>query len=344
MKKTLLFLVFTLIFSTFSYSQIGINQPTDYIVCDGIFDLQTKDSEILNGLNPSDYLITYHETLGDADNGTNALSSPYFSVTNPQLIYARVLEINTGNIEITSFNLISSFIPENGFASEQITCGVAGFATFDLTTSIPDITGNNTNISVLFFETSQEALDNINPIENTQVYTNVTPYFQTIYLRLEDQLTGCFYANPNVVLFLNVIDFADLETPSPYVACDTDDDGISVFNLDTKTDEILGGNQNPNLLVTYHLTQADADAFFNVLDPIFTNTTPFAQTLFVRVTSNTGDCYQVVTLDLVVDTDCVSASSVEAFVCGDDPNMPVDYDLTSQEAEIVNGQNPLTFI
>src|SRR5690606_16321536 len=58
--------------------ELGI--PTPLVVCDlennsiETFDLTTKIPEILNGLNPADYTVTFHLTFANADAGTNAIA------------------------------------------------------------------------------------------------------------------------------------------------------------------------------------------------------------------------------------------------------------------------------
>ncbi len=46
--------------------------------------------EILNGQDPAIYVLTYHETLENAESGTDPLPNVYNNVVNPQVIYARV--------------------------------------------------------------------------------------------------------------------------------------------------------------------------------------------------------------------------------------------------------------
>ena len=46
--------------------------------------------QILQGQDPSVYVLTFHETSSDADLGIGALSDVYTNITNPQVIYARV--------------------------------------------------------------------------------------------------------------------------------------------------------------------------------------------------------------------------------------------------------------
>src|SRR5690606_8761398 len=95
--------------------QLGgiVNSPAGpFIICDNLapsdgfaeFDLedttnqQVSDlrAEILAGQDPSIFLLTFHETIGEAEAGENALVFPYVNNINPQRVYARVT--NTGNV------------------------------------------------------------------------------------------------------------------------------------------------------------------------------------------------------------------------------------------------------
>ena len=349
MKVKLLFPLFALLFSTTIFSQT-INQPDDMFVCDASgngfaeFDLESQNAQILGGLNPANYTITYHETQADAGQQVNPLTSPYTNTSNPQTIYVAILENATGNLEITSFNLFVDLLSIPGFSQDVIACDEGGgFAVFDLTEFDDQFIGPNGGLTVSYFLTFQDAISNQNEISNPSAFTNTIPYFQTIFPRIEDPGTGCFHVSDNTVLYLNVSSETIISDPDPYVICDDNDDGIATFNLDTVTSQLLNGNQNPTLLITYHEAQADADVGVNALNPIYTNTIPFAQIIWVRAYNQFGDCYAIAPLELQVDTTCISVSSVEVIVCGDDPNTPVNYDLTSQETNMVNGQDSLDF-
>ncbi|MFK7781403.1 hypothetical protein, partial [Psychroserpens sp.] len=348
MKKLLLLV---LLISTFTgYAQLGINQPSDYLICAqndiADFDLDVKTPEILGSLNPAEYDVTYHLSEPDAFNQTNALFSPYTNTANPEVIYANVTELSTGNFEVTTFLLIVNYIQSYTWSFDLSVCDSGtqdGFAVFDLTQLEQEFMNGNQDIILSYHETFQDATDGTNAIFNPTSYTNIVPYNQDIYIRTEDPLTGCFFVNNVPALYLSVDSLNVANDPTPYDVCDDNDDGIVTFNLDNKTSEILGGNQNPTLTVTYHETLSDAEGFFNVLSPIYTNTIPFAQTVYARVSQNTGDCYDIITLDLVVNTDCVSASSVLVEFCAE-ANTPLEVDLTFEEPNIVNGQNTSDFI
>jgi len=94
------------------------NTPDDMLVCKDngsnidVFDLSEQTSQILGSQNPNDYLVTYHETLADANSGNNPLNVNHTNTSNPQIIYARV-EHETLNLcyATTSFSLFVGNYP-----------------------------------------------------------------------------------------------------------------------------------------------------------------------------------------------------------------------------------------
>src|SRR5690606_40473058 len=96
------------------FSLVGNAQISDYEICDvnadgfGTFDLTTKIDEILNGENPSDYLITFHEVYDDAQFGANAIITPVYWNINPylQVMYVRVENLNDSTFVVESFDLV----------------------------------------------------------------------------------------------------------------------------------------------------------------------------------------------------------------------------------------------
>ncbi|WCO00742.1 T9SS type A sorting domain-containing protein [Psychroserpens ponticola] len=312
-------------------SSFEINQPTDYIICDdfgngfGLFDLELKNNEILNGLDPANYTVTYHESETNALAGINPLISPYANVTNPQLIYIRVEDIATGNFETTLFNLYVNATPIPTLQDVYQICE-----------------GSSTTVESglqqgdFSFEWYYNGI--ILPNENNsflEVYQEGSYSLQVISWDNECSSITDFSVEYNS--FLNV------PSPTPYVICDDDGDGFATFDLNIKGDEILSSMQNPIATFTYHLTVTDANNGTDAIEPIFTNFEPYNQTIYVRVSSTQDDCFGVTTVELIVDVECISASSVEVIVCGDDPNIPVSYDLTSQEINMVDGQDPSNF-
>ncbi|WP_189342857.1 choice-of-anchor L domain-containing protein, partial [Ulvibacter litoralis] len=87
-------------------------------------------------------------------------------------------------------------------------------------------------------------------------------------------------------------------TPSSLVVCDGNNDGFAFFTLHDADLDITNGD--PDLFVTYHPTQLDAENNLNeLLDP-YANDDPFSDVVYARVVSTFSSCFEIVTLDLEV--------------------------------------------
>ena len=114
-------------FDTTSFTLTVSEQPTagtgtDVVGCDDIsndgfeeFDFSTQDAAIYNGQNTTDFNVTYHSSLTDANNDINALSFPYTNTSRSQTIYARIenaanqdcYDLSTFRIEVFARPLIA---------------------------------------------------------------------------------------------------------------------------------------------------------------------------------------------------------------------------------------------
>jgi hypothetical protein len=93
------------------------NTIVNYIVCDntsgtandniGAFDLTSKNSLVLAGLSSSQFGITYHNTITDAQNDTNPIASPAnYIATTGEVVYIRVeSNLYSDCIQISLLNL-----------------------------------------------------------------------------------------------------------------------------------------------------------------------------------------------------------------------------------------------
>jgi len=170
---------------------MGNAQISDYEICDvnadgyGAFDLTTKINEILDGANPSDYIVTFYEAYDDAQFGANAIITPVYWNINPylQVMYVRIENLNDSTFVVDSFNLVvyspQIGTPDNLYSYDGI---------FDLTANDLLITQGNPYV-VSYFLTETNAYNNINPIANPTNFVSVTD--TTIWARAEDT-NGCF--------------------------------------------------------------------------------------------------------------------------------------------------------
>lgn len=193
MKQKLSFLL-TLLITFYSYSQIA-NQPSPLSQCDtnGVsqFDLTSANNEVLGAQSPADFSVTYYISLNDAETATNALISPYTNTTNPETIFVRLEDINSGNFDTTTLQLEVLSTPDVSppTALEYCDDDGDGFGIFTLTNANSGITGGNSNLIVSYYETSTDAYSGTNPIIND--YYNTIPNTQTVFARVENPATGC---------------------------------------------------------------------------------------------------------------------------------------------------------
>ncbi|WP_181566777.1 T9SS type A sorting domain-containing protein [Aequorivita sp. CIP111184] len=90
-----------------------ITQPNNLFINENdgdgfaIFDLTVNIPVMLAGLNPSDYVVSFYETELDAQSNTIPITPPttYENVVNPQTIYVRVENVNSGCYLVTSFEI-----------------------------------------------------------------------------------------------------------------------------------------------------------------------------------------------------------------------------------------------
>ena len=120
--------------------------------------------------------MTYHEALIDAETGENPIvnTTSYQNLSNPQVIYVRLEDINNGCVSVGEFNLIVALPPviiqptlwkNDDEIADEIT-------EFDLTIKDEEITAGNLSWDVAYYETEQDALSAINAVENPESYIN----------------------------------------------------------------------------------------------------------------------------------------------------------------------------
>ena len=332
------------------------NEVPDEILCTdtpGVIDvdLTEYDAQVLGSQDPNLYIVSYHSSQLDADTGFNVLESPY-TVNEQQTIYTRVEVDNsdpfTTGCFISNINFTLTVEPKPVFAAPTplIVCDdddIDGITSIDISVKTEGIMAGIVENVVTYHETEEDMHAGVNAIENVTAYTNtVNP--QILYVRIEDdmtEVTGC-YSDTTLELFVQIP--PPVSNPPNLEYCDADADGFGVFNL-TDSDAAIA-NGLPNLLISYHETQADAE---NNLFPIvgeYDNIVAYQQTIYVRVedTTITTDCFSYVELLLVVnDVPQINTESSSLELCDDDTDGFALFDLSLSNDEVLNGLDPSEF-
>ncbi|MCH9665900.1 MAG: hypothetical protein K0U41_08665, partial [Gammaproteobacteria bacterium] len=298
-----------------------------------------KDPEALMAQDPTQFTVTYHNTITNANAGVGAYTMPY-NATDGELVWVRV----ENNGQASCFDVDSFFV--NIFQIPSVTLPTTykicdelpndGFGVFDLTTKIPEITGGNPDAVVSFYENLLTAQNGSFPITPDTAYTNEVAGFDTVWVRVENiNNAACFDI---LTMDIQVNESPAITDPiSDYFLCDNDGDGMEVFDLRTKDDEIL--NTLTNVTLSYYETEADALVPIN---PITPDTAYVSGSNIVWVRAENSDpqgfmCVEVASFNLILGQAPLYVV-VDPFVaCDNDGDGFEDFDLAGLYPTISDG-------
>ncbi|WP_100616098.1 T9SS type B sorting domain-containing protein [Confluentibacter citreus] len=327
----------------------NITPPTRLDACDGdsspdgftIIDLRQKDDEITGG--QSNLIVSYHTSQSDASFGNNPIVT-YINGAQDDMVYVRVYNLQTGCINTTTLDIHVEISPNINRDTQRIDAcdtDLDGFATFDLTEVLGDILGSISGVTTSFHETFNDAESGTNPIANPSNYANTQQNVQTVYVRVEDNTTGC----PSIVpieihtnLLLTATGIQD------YALCDTEgNSGFIAFNLNIV--ETYIANNIPNVTVTFYDNEADR---LNAINPIpknvgypVSNTSP--KTVYLRISN--GECEEVADIRLIVNPILLFNPVAPLTYCDNDDDVTdgtISVDLSTFNDIVTNGNTDFT--
>ncbi|RMB64015.1 T9SS C-terminal target domain-containing protein [Dokdonia sinensis] len=297
--------------------------PDDYLLCDfdqdGIetFDLTIRNSEILDGLDPTIYSLDWYETESNAENENTDIPDPINYTSSGGNVYARVTNQTQSNSTFC-FTIVTQIL---GFSNPDIPSSISnievcdnsesgsdsdGIATFDLTISIDEITNGDPNLNVTFYASQADLNSNVEIVPPNAYQSLSNP--QTIYFLAINNENGC---STQGTLELVTLSLPIENSPNDLEICEPDFDGFASFDL-TENDAVVTGNQDVNsLTISYFETEADANnnsSPISVPEAHINTTNP--QTIFLRVESNITNCVDIDLFDIEV-TDCSTTDADE---------------------------------
>lgn len=283
--------------------------PSAYVICDNLndgddtngraeFTLSSKNTEILDGQNPSDINITYHSTLAGAELGTASTLLPdsyYNNSAFTEEIYVRIEDATNANC-VSTTPLILRVNPAPMRVDHTILqCdedGVTdGLTVFNLNEANSVLTNSMDNLTTKFFLDIAKT----NEIINTDNFIN-TLNPQTIYVEVINDDTSCT-KDAELTLEVSTTDSFD----TSLITCDDDgtEDGFYTFNLTDANMNIVDGLPT-GLDISYFENYDDALREQNALGDIYTNITPNSQIIYARV-ENDNNCYGISEVELIVN-------------------------------------------
>jgi hypothetical protein len=302
-----------------------VDEPADVEVC-GSYEL--------------DDLTVGNYYTGPNGTGDQLDAGDIITETATLYVYAANAGTLDPSVECTDehqFEVVITSPPALSDADPIVVCDddFDGVVTFDLTGSVNQILAGQPGFTATVHLTEDDANAGIDPIDDITAFVSGT---QIVYVRAFEADTPACYSIANISITVN--SRPEIFAAIDYILCDDNGagDGVEVFDLTTKTDEITGGNAT--YIVSYYESQADAEGALNPIAApgTYTNTTPWTQEIFVRAETAEG-CVETTSFTLVVnplpaivtpveDTECESAvGSGEAT-----------FDLASQDA-IITGNN-----
>ena len=312
-----------LAFSTFN---LVVNEKPEYVDPDPIVacqdatlegytlvDLNVANDQIING--NTDLFVTYHYSQPEADFGINRIFSPYFNLNTSETLFVRILNPNTGCFSTTTVSVEFQNSPPINQETQWINAceqDPDGFEDFDLTDVIDNVLQGLTGVTVSFHESLFDAQNNSNPITDPENYQNIVPNFQVIYIRVQDETTGC-YTVTELELHSNIIQ-SGFDFESFTVCDDQSNDGIEDFDLVEVEDALEDGYSE--FETTFYTSEENRDNNENPLD----ETVPFTvsdngTTIYATVID--GDCMEFVTVELVIAQAIVLEPQTADYCDGD---------------------------
>ncbi|MDA7728201.1 PKD domain-containing protein, partial [Flavobacteriaceae bacterium] len=141
-------------------------------ICDDDYDgLATFDFtgiDLIVAGTQLEMVVSYHETQGDADTNSSPVTSPYTSIIlDEQTLFIRLENTTTGCFDTTTLELLVDPLPVVPTITDYELCDDTNAGDlqelFDLSTKDTEII-NGQNVSVTYYETETDALNNINEL------------------------------------------------------------------------------------------------------------------------------------------------------------------------------------
>lgn len=275
--------------------------------------------------------------------GTSNLDHPTYTY-NTAGIYNVTAEITVNSeVNIFSKNITINATPVANTVDNLSECdnNNDGILSFDFTETQTQVLGiqDPSAFTITYHANLQDAESGSNPLSIP--YEN-TVRNEDIFIRIENNAnTNCY---DTTSFSLSVFDVPVANPISTVDLCDNINDGDDANGQRditlTDFDVIVLGSQDSNLYdVTYHLSQADANANANPISSPYYNTTPFSYQVFVRIENNLNtNCFD--TTEFTVNINPIPVAINSTLVQCDEDGINdglTTFNLSEANTELTNG-------
>jgi gliding motility-associated-like protein len=313
-----------------------INKDLHYIsACESgddinsVFDLTSIIANLLQGT--TGVTVTFHETYADALSSTNPIADEtnYTSLNlTEQTVFIRVESNTTGCAAITPLEIHSNLLLTATNIEDSSVCDINNDSTEDFyfDTIAADIINAVPDITITFYETEDDRVNEINAIDTSVDYENLSNP-QTIYLTLTSPACA-----EDAEIDLIVEPIIEFEPIISQTVCDEDQDGITITDL-SQFNALVSEGQT-GFRIRYFISQEDADSNRNKLPNFYTNTSnPF--TVYTRTRPNGSSCAHVNSFEISVIDAPITSSPTAIIICDADRDGFFGIDLTNSISEVV---------
>lgn len=344
MKQKILFFCLFILVAVPVFSQ-AIAYPVPNIQrCENeTVDLIQQNAVVLGNQNPQAFTVGYFATQTDADSNSNPVGNPvFYNGISPMTIFIRVTNTVDSSYAVTAFQILWNALPQIN-AMDIYQCGYfqlpylnegsyhtgpggsgillhAGDEIYQ-TQTIYILADNGNCIAEQSF--TVYILEAVAPMTIAACNSYTLSDSEATYYNNAD-MTGAaipvwttFTASTTIYGFSSfwcgareinlIIGNVPFNIPTPLYGCDSDNDGFAWFDLDSKIQEITGNVAG--LSVGFFDSQASAQAGTDALQSPYTNTTQNGQTVYARIQTTTGNCYEVTPLQLLLQP-CSTISGI----------------------------------
>ena len=329
---------------------------------DGFVNFNLTEANELISANYLNEFFSYYTNLIDAEAGINAIIDPIVYTNTdpsaaPDILYVRT-ETTDGCYRASQLDLlVSTTALPSTFQLTYDVCddtvidgddhnGIATFDFSDAEAQFISLFPVGQALTITYYETIADALAEINAIPDISNHRNDnSPNVQNIYVRIDSNIdNACLGLGHHITLTVNPV--PEVIAVTNYIVCEDNTDGFYDFDLESKNSEVLNGQDPAFFEVTYHETQADADANVGALISPYTNITN-PQLIYVRITNTiTGCSKSVVDFNVEVQEEVQANQNMPIYAICDEFNANdgfAEFDLLSQDALVLDGQDPADY-
>lgn len=273
------------------------------------------------------------------DGGTSDLMNPSHTYANTGTYEVAVTITVDGEIRVTTREITIYTVPTANPVSDYLLCDDISnneIENFDLSTKIGEALGGQSDVdfNVAFYASLENAENNENQLPLS--FDNTTNN-QEIFARVFNSAQASCHDITSFTLIVNPLPVAN--TVDDYDICDDQsNDGFEIITTTQFDSAVLLNQDASDFVITYHLTQEDADDDISAL-PINFQTTDNPQQVFVRIeAAGNATCFDTTDFEITITPAIIANEVNDLFECSflDNPNMAT-FNLASQNDEILDG-------